>query len=178
MLPFNNSQNKLYGTSILPAFIIFAITPYALLQILIDSVFDWGIIFAVSFIIYQRINAEFIKTNALRIFLSGFIAKYVGVAYLALLGIPTDVIVFTNKIKHGYMFSIFKAMEGYTYYDKTSFLFILSGIIVAFISIFLAQFLIGFKKIFLKTWQKIIFALILAVLTTPYLFFIPSELIP
>lgn len=173
-----NTRNKLYGTSILPAFIIFAITPYAFLQVLIDSFFDWGIILSISFILYNKIDGSFLKTNALRIFLSGFIAKYVGVAYLALLGIPTDVFVFTNKIQHGYMFSIYQAMKGYTYYDNTSFLFVLSGIIVAFISIFLAHLLFGLRRTVLRTWQKILVSFILAVLTSPYLFLIPSELIP
>ena len=77
---------KLYGTSILPAFIIFSITPYLFAQVFIDSVFDWGVILLLSFIAYRRISGEFLKKNAFRLFLTGFIAKYVGAVFLFAVG--------------------------------------------------------------------------------------------
>lgn len=166
---------KLYGTSILPAFIIFSITPYLLSQVFIDSVFDWGVILLLSFILYKKISGDFIKTNAFRIFLTGFIAKYFGAVSLVFIGFPIHIFVFSRGIKDGLLFSIYKATEGYTYYDKISFLFILCGVLIAFISIFLAQLLFGFKKTGLKTGYKILFSFVLALLTAPYLYLLPPE---
>ena len=168
---------KLYGASILPAFIIFSITPCLFAQVFIDSVFDWGVILLLSFIMYKRISGEFLKKNAFRIFLTGFIAKYAGAVFLFAVGLPVNSYVYYHYYPDSFLFGIYQAVQGDTYFNTVSFLFILCGVVIAFIAIFLAQLLFGFKKTGLKTGCKILFSFVLALLTAPYLYLIPPELI-
>lgn len=175
---------KLYGASVLPAFIIFLITPYLFAQVFIDSVFDWGVILLLSLIMYKRISGVFLKKNAFRIFLTGFIAKYVGAVFLFAVGLPVNSYVFyghyypdSAALFDRLLVGIYQAVQGYTYYNKFSILFVLCGVIISFIAVFLAQLLFGFKKTGLKTGYKILFSFVLALLTAPYLYLIPPEIV-
>ena len=140
---------KLYGASTLPAFIIFLITPYLFAQVFIDSIFDWGVILLLSFIMYKRISGEFLKKNAFRIFLTGFIAKYAGAVFLFAVGLPVNSYVFyghyypdSPALFDRLLVGIYQAVQGDTYFNTVSFLFVSCGVVIAFISIFLAQFFV------------------------------------
>ena len=168
---------KLYGTALLPAFIVFSVTIGLIFQVFIDSVFDWGVILLLSFVMYHRISGEFIKKNAFRIFLTGFIAKYAGAVFLFAVGLPVNTYVYYHYYPDSFLFGIYQAVQGDTYFNTVSFLFILCGVVIAFIAIFLAQLLFGFKKTGLKTGYKTLFSFVLALLTAPYLYLIPPEIV-
>lgn len=169
----------MYGTTVLPAFIIFSLIPW---YGIFYAALHFGMTSLVLFFILRINNIQdkklHYKKRIMRMWLSGVIASYAGPIYLIFIGYIASSISINADINKGIIFSIAYATNGYTYHDKWSFLFIVSGIFVSSVSIFLTHFIYSLKKFNIKATYRVILSFFLAMTTAPYVYLIPSELLP
>lgn len=169
---------KLYGTSILPAFFLTSIFPlFSIVPISICFGASALALCIISKMKYGRFDKTFYKRNILRVWLFGYGANFAGALYLFFNGIAAEDFVFQYHISKGVVFSIYQAAIGYTYYDNLSFAFILSGVALAALTSFIIHFFFTLSIPEVKTSHRFLLSLMLTVLTAPYGFLIPSEIL-
>lgn len=167
---------KLYGTSILPAFIIFSLVPpFSLFQALINFIYSSIILYICSGFQHQLKWRSFYKKHILKTFLIGLAASLSGAVYLFVFGYICSSYSFPSRETNSIIYSFNKAIDGYTYFDEASIMFVISGIVFSAVCIFIAHFFIIFKMIKIKMRLRILFSVVLSVLTAPYVFLFPSE---
>lgn len=166
---------KIYNF-ILPPFMLFVFVPWLwLLSLAGNFVIDSIVVLIISLIIFKQFDLKLYKSTILKVWGFGFFAYIVGVAYLFVVGIDMEYKrgdSFLEQIETGIYYAV-----NHSHFDSIyGVLFILSGVLLSAILIFLMNFFITLKNTMLTKTQRLIMSLSLAVLTAPYTFLLPKEL--
>ena len=168
---------KLYNM-ILPPFMLFAFVPiFWLISLVGNFIIDSIVLLIISLIIFKKVDWKFYKKVILKVWAFGFIGDIIGVAYLVLVSTLSNATFYNgNDLGKQIMSGIYLATSQSHFDSIWGVLFIVSGILVAAVFIFLFD-LIAFINTGLSKKQKILSALSYAVFTAPYLFLIPKSLL-
>ena len=170
---------KLYNM-ILPTFMLLTMHPLMWIFSLTGNVvLDSVVLLLVSLIVFKKLDGKFYKKNILKVWGLGFLADFIGVGYLLLLDDIGWKYIMEFEESDSFIYNLMMDMHlvtfGQEYATVGSNLFLLSGILLAAVAIFLLDYFIVFKKTDMTKKQKMISALMFAVLTAPYTYFIPEE---
>ncbi len=172
---------RLYNM-ILPPFMLMMFSPLLwLISLAGNFIIDSAIVLIISMILFRKISCELYKKSILRVWLLGFASDFIGVIYLFFIG------------QVGYLSGAYDYKEGdniirsylaganlaVNHSDTSSFwavVFLVSGIFVAAICIFLFNYFISFRKTDLTKKQRLFSSIMLAVCTAPYTFLLPADL--
>lgn len=171
-------NTKLYNM-ILPPFMLFAFLPTLWIISLVGNfIIDSLVLIIVSVIIYKTVNWKLYKKSVLLVWLFGFIADFVGVVYLILMGflLPAKYYGGNDDLAKQFLSGIYLAVSHSTYDSIWGVLFIVSGIFVSAVFIFIFDYFFAFNNTELSKKQKIYAALAFAIFTAPYAFLLPKEL--
>lgn len=172
------NQTKLYGTTVLPAFILFTLIPwYSAIFISIHFGVSVLILFIISKLDGVKSFKLFYKRNIKYTFLCSIISSATGAIYLFFAGTVLSSGFSEDNILYKLQRSIYFASIGYTYHDITSFLFVLSGVAVSGITIFLGYWFFSLSKLNVSPPRRFRLSLTAAVIAAPYVFLIPSEIL-
>lgn len=107
----------------------------------------------------------------------GFLGDLVGVAYLTLLALQDNVSYYDGDSLREQILSGIHLATNQSHFDSVwGVVFIISGILVSAIAIFIFDYFISLCKTDFTKKQKLFSALSIAVFTAPYTFLIPSEI--
>lgn len=189
-LPNENKQEKLCGRKgevrlynmILPPFMLMMFLPKLWFISLVGNfIIDSVMVLIISLIMFRKVSGVFYKKSILKVWLLGFASDFIGVIYLFFIG------------QVGYLSGAYDYKEGdniirsylaganlaVNHSDTSSFwavVFLVSGIFVAAICIFLFNYFISLRKTDLTKKQRLFSSIILAVCTAPYTFLLPADL--
>lgn len=162
----NDKKIKLYNL-IFPVYMLWLMPPVffiaAILNFIIDSIV---VLVTEKFLKLHKIFSKY-KKVILKVWLFGFIADFIGALFLFLMSF-----LFENlniPIKYNIDYNPF----GNIY----ALIITILGILIAGILIFIFNRKICFKNIDITEKQKFILSLVIAIVTTPYLFLLPMEII-
>ena len=170
-------QLKLYNL-VFPTFILTVLSPLLLMLTLVGNfVFDSLVIIIISLFIFKKVNKYFYRETVFLCWFFGLVADFFGVIYLSVMGLlfsgdnyqGTENVwrMITSGIHDATSFSHFDSLWGV--------LFIVSGIIVAAVLIFVFNYFITFKRQKISRVQRIAASIAVAVFTAPYTFLLPKE---
>lgn len=174
-------NNKLYNM-ILPPYLLMVFVPWlALLSLVGNFIIDSIVLIVVMIVVYKRIDLRFYKKNVLILWLLGFLADFVGVAYLfviySLSGIYGYFVEEQNKgFIHELMLGMRTVMSYSEYSNGYTICFLVSAVLISSFMIFLFDFFAVFRSVEMTKKQKIMSALSFAIFTAPYTFLLPSNL--
>lgn len=185
-----NKQEKLCGRKgevrlynmILPPFMLMMFSPLLwLISLAGNFIIDSVMVIIISLIMFRKISGEFYKKSILKVWLLGFASDFIGVKYLFFIGqvgYLSDAYDYQKEdnIIRKYLAGANTAVN---HSDTSSFwavVFLVSGILVAAICIFLFNYFISLRKTDLTKKQRLFSSIILAVCTAPYTFLLPSDL--
>lgn len=167
---------------ILPPFILITFIPwFAFLSLIGNFIIDSLVLLIISFVVFKKMDWTFYSKTIFKVWLLGFVSDFIGVIFLLIAyfiarpkeyyqGVDIGVL---KEISNGFWL----AMNGGSALESMwSFLYILSGIIVAAIAIFIFDYFISFRKSSMTKRQKMVSAFIYAIFTAPYTFFLPESL--
>lgn len=148
----NMSDTKLYNL-IFPTFILLYFSPKALaISLLGNLIIDSVLIIIISCLIYGKFNKTFFFHSVFVAWGFGFLADIIG-AIISLIGYLNS----TGQTKHTF--------------------FVYIGIIIAAIFIYLFNYFCTFARFELDKTQRILSSLTFAIITAPYTFLLPEEIL-
>ncbi len=171
---------KLYNM-ILPTFMLMAIHPLMwILSVVGNFVIDSIVLLLVSFIMLKKIDFKMYKSHILLLYFAGFVADFVGGLYLFIGGrIGYNYIQPFDQPQSTFMYKLMDAMNDVTNHSDIistySICFMISAILFAAIVIFVFDYMIFRLKGTMSKKQSVLSALMFAVLTAPYTYFLPPE---
>ncbi len=174
---------RLYNM-ILPMYLLMTFHPLLLLLSMAGNlIIDGLLLFVISLIVEKAMKNENVDFGMHTLFIVwglGFFGDFIGAVWLFIGGqIGNHYIYYTPGLdRTSLKYQIMNGMNDVTHrvgtYTPFSIGFIVSGIIVAAIVIFCADFFIAFRKTGMTRPQRFFAALAFAVLTAPYTFLIPA----
>lgn len=168
---------KLYNM-ILPPFMLFLFLPeWWIGSIVGNFIIDSVVMILLIFIMFKKFNFKVYKNAIIKVWSFGFVADLLGVFYLTIISISSNAEYYEgNNIWKQILSGIYLA-SNHSHFDSIfGVLFIVSGILLSAILIFLFNYFISFRNSILSKKQKVIMSLSIAVLTAPYTFLLPKEL--
>lgn len=189
-ISYENKQEKLCGRKgevrlynmILPPFMLMMVSPFFwLISLAGNFIIDSVMVIIISLIMFRKISGEFYKKSILKVWLLGFASDFIGVKYLFFIGqvgYLSDAYDYQKEdnIIRKYLAGANMAVN---HSDTSSFwavVFLVSGILVASICIFIFNYFISLRKTDLTKKQKLFSSIMLAVCTAPYTLLLPAEL--
>lgn len=189
-ISYENKREKLCGRKgevrlynmILPPFMLMMVSPFFwLISLAGNFIIDSVMVIIISLIIFRKISGEFYKKSILKVWLLGFASDFIGVKYLFFIGqvgYLSDAYDYQKEdnIIRKYLVGANMAVN---HSDTSSFwavVFLVSGILVASICIFIFNYFISLRKTDLTKKQKLFSSIMLAVCTAPYTLLLPAEL--
>lgn len=166
---------KLYNL-IFPTFMLFAISPILwAVSIVGNFIIDSALLLILSLFIFKKLSKEFYKRTFLRVYLFGFLSDLIGTVYLIAVYLIYEATIEPVLFENGFIYS--------SYYSILVSIYYISGIIVAALCIFTLNYLFSFNYINLSNEkprqltkrEKLFSALSFAIITAPYTYLIPSE---
>lgn len=175
---------KLYNM-ILPPFMLFAFLPiFWLIALVGNFIIDSAVLLIISLVIYKSLNGKLYRKAILKVWLLGFAADFVGVLYLIIVSLCFSAILFhqndgdiinQNDLGSQILLGINSAMN-HSHFDSVwGVLFILSGILISAVTIFIFDYFISFRNVGFSKKQRLWSALSFAFFTAPYAFLLPKE---
>ena len=167
---------KLYNM-ILPTFMLMAIHPLMwLLSITGNFVIDSVVLLIVSLVALKKLDFKMYKSHILLVYIAGFVADFIGALYLFFTYITVsdhheEITNVWQSIQEG----IHYAVDLQSYESIWGVLFMVSGVFVAQIFIFFFDYMIFNLKGTMSKKQSVVSALMFAILTAPYTYFLPVE---
>lgn len=171
---------KLYNM-ILPPYLIMAVfPPFLAISAVGNFIIDSVILLIISAIIFKKLNGRFYIKNVFKVWGLGFAADFIGVIYLFIGGQLGYSYINSGNSAETFLYKIFNGMNSVTNhsYEITPYTtsFLISGIFIAAICVFIFDYFIVFRKSGLTKKQKLISSLAYAVFTAPYTFLLPYNL--
>lgn len=173
-----NNNKKMYNM-VFPLFILRVFRPLSLSTVLLGNfLIDSIVLIIISLIILNKIDFGFYKKKIFRIWGYGLLADSLGAVHIYTIG---EIVVRTDPYsKAGLLGNVLIGIaESYDYgnmfYNVYGILFILSGILVSSVAIFLLNYYRSLRDISLSKKRRIISCLTIAVMTAPYTFFLPMS---
>ncbi len=172
-----NSDYKLYNM-ILPTFMLFIFIPHLwAISLAGNFVIDSIILIIISLIIYKKVDWKLYKKTIIKVWLLGFVSDFIGVFYLILFGLCTNAKYYAGSNIFKRMLSgIYMAVNHSPYDSIWGIAFIISGILISAICIFIFDYFISFKTVGFSKKQRLVSALAFAIATAPYTFLLPKEI--
>ncbi len=169
-------NTKLYNM-ILPIFMLYVFAPAIWIISIIGNLVIDSISLIVLLIIFKKLSFKTYIKTIIPLWIFGFVADFIGAGYLTLMSINTKSDYYVGKedllrqIKSG----VYLATNHSPFDSLWGVVFILSGILMSSVLIFVFDyfFLINIKELNKK--QRIISALTFCIVTAPYTFFLPKE---
>lgn len=168
---------KLYNM-ILPPFMLFLFLPWWWIGSIVGNfIIDSVVLLTLAFIMLKKFDFKVYKNSIIKVWTLGFTADLLGIFYLIIVSIAANAEYYEgNNIWKQILSGIYLATS-YSHFDSIyGVLFIVSGILLSAVLIFVFNYFISFKNSILSKKQKIIMSLFIAVLTAPYTFLLPKEL--
>ena len=176
---------KLYNM-ILPPFMLFAFVPlFWLISLVGNFIVDSAVLLIISLIIYKSFSGKLYKKAILKVWLLGFAADFVGVLYLIIVSVCSSMWSW-NMFGGGYyegndlgiqILSGIDSAMNHSHFDSVwGVLFIVSGILISAVTIFVFDYFISFRNVGFSKKQRLLSALSFAFFTAPYAFLLPKEL--
>lgn len=168
---------KLYNM-ILPPFMLFLFIPWLwLVSIVGNFIIDSVVLLLLILIMFRKLDFKMYKETILSVWFYGFIADIFGVLYLVAVALGSNAEYYEgNNVWKQILSGIYLATS-HSHFDSIyGVLFIVSGILLSAVLIFVFNYFISFKNSILSKKQKVIMSLSIAVLTAPYTFLLPKEL--
>lgn len=177
---------KLYNL-IMPTFMLLTLHPLMwILSLTGNFIIDSIVLILVSLIVFKKLDGQFYKKNIIKVWLLGFLADFIGAGYLLLLDkIGYEYIMMFEEQSNSFIYNIMTDMHLVTFPQDLATVgsrcFLASGILLAAVMIFVFDYAV-FKNYAtfesqteISKKQIVISALMFAVLTAPYTYFIPEE---
>lgn len=173
-------EYKLYNM-ILPPYLIMALSPPLLaLSAVGNFIIDSIVLLIISAVVSKKINGKFYIKNVFKVWGFGFAADFVGVIYLFIGGEFGYNYFNSGNSKGTFLYNIFDGMNSITNhsYEITPYTtgFLISGIIIAAVCVFIFDYFIALRKSGLTKKQRLISSVAYAVFTAPYTFLLPYDL--
>lgn len=168
---------KLYNM-ILPPFMLFLFLPWWWIGSIVGNfIIDSVVLLTLAFIMLKKFDFKVYKNSIIKVWTLGFFADILGVFYLIIFSIFSNAKYYEgNNIWKQILSGIYLATN-HSHFDSIyGVLFIVSGILLSAILIFLFNYFISFRNSILSKKQKVVMSLAIAVLTAPYTFLLPKEL--
>ena len=152
----------------LPPYVIFAIIPlFWIITLGITFVVDTIILLIVILLVYKKFDFATYKKTILKIWLLGFSTYFIGCIYLYIVAVLNSTFPFLfGEISSAIEQSHFDSIWGLIY--------VISGILISSILIFVFNYYISFKKTDFTKKQKVVSSLVFSVATAPYFFLLPN----
>ena len=173
---------KLYNL-ILPTFMLFALSPLMwILSLTGNFIIDSIVLFLVSLVIHKRFSLKMYKSNILLVWVCGFVSDFIGAIYLFVVyrfvgDHHEEVTTVWQSVQEGIHYAVdLQSME-----SIWGIIYMASGILVAAVMIFIFDYAVFKSYATFKSdtdvsrKQTIISALMFAIFTAPYTYFLPSE---
>ena len=171
---------RLYNM-ILPPYLIMAFSPIFLaISAVGNFIIDSVVLLIISAFVFRKLDSSFYVKNIFKVWGLGFAADFVGVIYLFIGGqLGYDYI--NSGVPAGtFLFNIFDGMNSVSNHSDVitpyTIGFLISGIIISAICVFVFDFFIAFRKSGLTKKQRLISSAAYAVFTAPYTFLLPYDL--
>lgn len=175
----NNKNNiKLYNM-VLPPFLLLMLVPkFLVLSLAINFVID-SVVLIIILLATKNLSLGNYGNTIFKVWGLGFASDYICIAYMigveAVLGgfldLPQEGGDLLTQILSGPVW----AVNHDTYFSVWSAIFIVSGVLISALCIFLFNYKISFKKLISSKKQRAISALVMALITAPYTFLLPKE---
>lgn len=176
---------KLYNM-ILPPFMLFAFVPlFWIISLVGNFIIDSAVLLIISLVIYKSFSGRLYKKAILKVWLLGFVADFVGILYLIIVSL-CSLIRSSDTFNGGYyeendlgrqILSGINSAINHSHFDSVwGVLFIVSGILVSAVTIFLFDYYISLRNVGFSNKQRLLSALSFAFFTAPYAFLLPKEL--
>lgn len=168
---------KLYNM-ILPPYMLFLFLPWWWIgSIFGNFIIDSVVLLILTFVIFRRFRFDIYKKSIIKVWIFGFASDLLGVLYLTAVSFFSNAEYYEgNNVWKQILSGIYLATN-HSHFDSIfGVLFIVSGIFLSAVSIFLFNYYISFRNCELSGKQKLIISLSIAVLTAPYTFLLPKEL--
>lgn len=179
---------KLYNM-ILPPFMLFTITPFWWFISMSGNFIIDSAVLLITLFIFKKISFGVYKKTIFKVWIWGYVADLMGAAYLFIMSEITFFIrngleLFIGENPNNLLWRILDGITlaaNFSEFDSIwGVLFMISGIIVASIFIFIFNYIYIFKKYLndiLTKKQMIIISLTIAIATAPYTFLLPGDLL-
>lgn len=168
---------RLYNM-ILPPFMFFLFLPWWWIGSIVGNfIIDSVVLLTLAFIMLKKFDFKVYKNSIIKVWTLGFTADLLGIFYLIIVSIAANAEYYEgNNIWKQILSGIYLA-SNHSHFDSIyGVLFIVSGILLSAVLIFVFNYFISFKNSILSKKQKVIMSLSIAVLTAPYTFLLPKEL--
>lgn len=168
---------RLYNM-ILPPYLIMAFSPIFLaISAVGNFIIDSVVLLIISAFVFRKLDSSFYVKNIFKVWGLGFAADFVGVIYLFIGGELGYFFINSGLPAEPLLFNIFNGMNSVTNHSNeiTPFTigFLISGIIISAICVFVFDFFIAFRKSGLTKKQRLVSSVAYAVCTAPYTFLLP-----
>ena len=173
---------KLYNL-ILPTFMLFVFSPFMwILAITGNFIIDSIVLLLVSLVMHKKFSFKMYKSNILPVWICGFVADFIGSMYLFMVyrfagDSNGEVTTVWQSIQEGIHYAVdLQKME-----SIWGVVYMASGILVAAVMIFIFDYAVFKRYATFKSdtdvskKQVVISALMFAILTAPYTYFLPSR---
>lgn len=178
----NKPHIKLYNAVFPPFMLIFLIPTLLIISLIGNFIIDSIVLAIISFYIYKKINLHFYGKKIFGVWSLGFLADTIGNGYLIAVSLLSGATYYEgNNLWRQILSGIYIAVNHSVYdsfggFSFWGFLFLLSGVIISGVLIFIFDYLFIFNDLSITKKQRIVSSLIFAIITAPYTFLLPKEL--
>lgn len=169
-------NKKLYNMN-LPVFLLFGFMPILWMFLVIENfILDSIILIAILIVVYKKIKFKLYIKMIFKIWLWGIFSNIVGIVYLILTSFISNATYYEgNNIIKLISSGIYLATNQSHFDSIWATLYIISGIFISSIFLFVLNYFFTFYNMNLTKRQKILSSLSFAVLTPPYFILLPKD---
>ena len=177
----NKPYFKLYNAIFPPYMLIFLMPTLLIISLIGNFIIDSIVLMIISFYIYKKINLRFYGKKIFWLWLLGFLADAIGDGYLIAVSLLSGATYYEGNDLWKQMLSGIYIAANHSVYDSFGgfsfwgFLFLLSGVIISGVLIFIFDYFFVFNDFSITKKQRIVSSLIFAIITAPYTFLFPKE---
>lgn len=178
----NKSDIRLCST-VFPPYMLIFLVPWLLGAVLIGNfIINSIVLLIISFYLYKKINMRFYGKKIIWVWLLGILADAIGDGYLIAVSLFSGAEYYEGNDLFKQMLSGIYIAVNHSVYDSFGrfsfwgFCFLLSGVIISGVLIFILDYLFVFSDNSITKRQRVVSSLMLAVITAPYTFLLPKEL--
>lgn len=160
--------------SYLPPFVLFAIIPvFWIITLSVNFLVDSAILLVIGFILYKKLDFSLYKKSIVKVLISGFVSCFMGVIFLYLINLLISAL---NSLFNAELLTKINSAVNQPHFDCAfGLVYVISGIVVAAVFIFVFNYFFSFKKTDFTKKQKITASVVFSIFNAPYFFLLPDE---